>query len=91
MKARFYIGLIICIIGIAAIGYSIHAMGRIRRAKGDVEGIKSFLPGESKDVVGGFLDKEASQYDEEVRYLFIGGVVLAAGGAVMAFYYRKKR
>lgn len=78
MKTRFYIGIAICIIGLAAIGYAINAMGRIKAAKGDVEGIKSILPGQSKEYVGGYLDSKASQYDDEVRFLFIGGIVLAA-------------
>jgi hypothetical protein len=88
---RFYAGIIICLVGIAAIAYSLHAMQRIKEAKGDVSTIKGFLPGESKRYVGGALDRKASQYDDEVRYLFIGGIIFTVAGAVIAIYYRKKR
>lgn len=91
MKTRFYIGIIICIVGIAAFFYALNAMGRIKSAKGDVEDIKGFLPGRSREYVGGALERKASQYDTQVRVLFFGGIILACVGAGMAFYYRQKR
>ncbi|MGD2169036.1 MAG: hypothetical protein PVI40_02205 [Chlamydiota bacterium] len=91
MKTPKIIAICLIVIGIVAIGYSIHGMQRIRRAHEDVD----FFTSPFSDVpvgedVSKRLHARVSEYDLSVTLLLIGGIASTVAGAAIFYYYRKK-
>lgn len=92
MGRRCIVGVVICLVGIALILFSIHAMHRISSAKGSISTVEGWVPKSVyKDVGSGVLGKESSQYDVKVRIALIGGIILALAGGVYAIRNRKRK
>jgi len=86
------VGLVVFLAGIGAIGYASHAKGRISKAKKDIDMLTSPFEGSSGgDAARGVLRGKASQYDNDVRLLTIGGVILICIGGALAITGLRKR
>ncbi len=92
MHSKKLIGLVVLAIGVGLMAFAMHSMYRITEAKkevNDVQGLISDNPVGS--VVGKDLQKEVSQYDVEVMWALIGGVVLVfVGGGTLIFARKRK-
>jgi hypothetical protein len=69
--------------------YLIKKIGLAKKALGDVVSPLSKNP--LGNMVGGVMQKEASQYDSFVVGLLILGVILLAGGLAMTYFLRRCR
>lgn len=94
MKGKKFIGLIVLVIGIAVIGFSVYNMKRVANAKGTIDTLTSPFVGKTGgQEVHGFLTGQASQYDSQLKWLLVGGIVLAVigGGTMLCCCKKKKR
>ena len=91
MNRRQIISLVILVAGIAMIVFALHAMGEISSAKGSINSATGHIKNAYGAMANTILEGEASKYDIEVRWIFIGGIVLAVVGGGMLFFGRKKK
>lgn len=91
MSSKIFIGIIVILVGLGIIGYAIHSMQRIAKAKSDIDFFTSPFsdkPG-GKEIHGALYGK-ASQYDLPVLILLIGGIAVTVAGGFIVYRYRKK-
>lgn len=91
-KCRIITGIIILIVGLAAIIYAVQCMNRIKSAKGTVNKMEGYMSKNPAGKMAGHMaEGQTSKYDSEVMWLLIGGIVLAViGGGTLICCKRKK-
>lgn len=92
MNYKRIIGIIVLIIGIVLIGYALHYMKEISEAKGE---IGSYTKPFSKTPIGkavqDTLMSKASEHDNQVRWLLIGGITFVVVGGIVIIFGRSSK
>jgi Na+/citrate or Na+/malate symporter len=92
MNVKQIVGLVILAAGVVLIIFSMQSFNRIGAEKGTYEGMGRLIPNEKAEgLFSGAVEKKAGEYHSQVTFLLVGGIVLAAVGAGVAYMYRKKR
>jgi uncharacterized membrane protein HdeD (DUF308 family) len=96
MNVKKAIGLLILIVGIILVIFAVYNKARVAAAKEKIATGKqmseSFFPkNPASEVVGGKMQAMASQYDEPLKWILIGGVVLIVIGGGMLIFGRKRK
>jgi hypothetical protein len=94
MNRKRVIGIILIIVGIVAIFFVNFEKGRVSSAKKDIsEGSSLFgstpMGKEAGSFMEGSMMKKASQYDQPLMWIQVGGIALIVVGAGMAIFCRK--
>ncbi len=91
MSKRIF-GLILFVVGVAAIIFANHSMNRIARAKGTIDDASQFLPDDPfSKTAETMVRAKASEHDATVTWILIGGIVFVIVGGGMLFLCRKNK
>jgi len=92
MNTKRISSLAVCCLGIVLIIYALYSMNRISEAKSTVQRISNRISSSTiGKMMGGEMHKKASQYDTEVTWMLISGIILTLAGGGGFYFYRKHR